>query len=324
MADDATWERRLLRERAARREAERLLIERARDLEMANRRLAASYESLNAAAAAAMEREKLAAFGALMGGIAHELNTPLGVAYTASSTGAESIRRFRSMSDAAPDELDALLARVERAFTLSLRNLERAQAHVERFKMVSADQVADRTRVVDLDQFVSDTLQSLSPLLSAHKVRLDLQTGFGIRARVPTGALSQVLTNLVSNACVHAFDDEMNDERRTITVLGSSTSTGVVLSIADRGRGMTPDVAGRVFEPFFTTAHDRGGTGLGMQIVQQVVERVFNGTITLTTAPGEGACWTLSLPTDRAEAAITDTRSSRVMEQAHGASPEAL
>ncbi len=319
MADDAAWERRLLRERAARREAERLLIERARDLEMANRRLAASYESLNAATAVAMEREKLAAFGALMGGIAHELNTPLGVAYTASSTGAESIRRLRSLSDATADERDALLARVERAFTLSLRNLERAQAHVERFKMVSADQIGDRSRVVDLDEFVSDTLQSLSPLLSTHRVRLDLRTGFGIRARLPTGALSQILTNLVSNACVHAFDDETDDERRTIMVSGSSTSTSIIVSIADHGRGMTPDVAGRVFEPFFTTAHDRGGTGLGMQIVQQIVERVFQGSIELETAPGQGARWTLSLPADVAGAAITDARHDRVMEQAHGA-----
>jgi signal transduction histidine kinase len=122
-----------------------------------------------------------------------------------------------------------------------------------------------------------------------------------LRLEVAAGELEQVVTNLVVNACVHAYppatpetDPAGRAVRFSARLEGRET---LELAVEDHGLGMTPEVAARVFEPFFTTRRGRGGSGLGMHIVHRLVQERFGGTVTLDTTPGRGTRWTVRLPT---------------------------
>ncbi|MFM8978863.1 MAG: ATP-binding protein [Planctomycetia bacterium] len=111
---------------------------------------------------------------------------------------------------------------------------------------------------------------------------------------VAAGSLLQVLTNLVQNACVHAFEGV--ESARSVRLSARLEPQRLVLRVADNGQGMTPEVAARAHEPFFTTRRGSGGSGLGLAIVHNIVAERFGGTLHLETAPGAGTCWTLVLP----------------------------
>jgi signal transduction histidine kinase len=111
------------------------------------------------------------------------------------------------------------------------------------------------------------------------------------------GAISQIVGNMVNNAAMHAFDDDAEGTLRIEAVrFGKAEGTEVVLSFADDGCGMDEAVRRKVFEPFFTTKMGRGGTGLGLNIVYNLVGQLLAGSISVESRPGEGTRFELRLP----------------------------
>lgn len=315
MSDAEAWRRRFERERAARKEAEALLVSRARELQAVNEALSDSLEELARAHEVMLEREKLASIGSMFAGVAHELNTPLGVAYTAADVGQQAGVELSDALELTPLHTDALrthVRRVTRALHFVQRNLERAHEQVRRFKTVAGDQQSNQARVVDLAAFIEDVVSTLHPLLRSNRVELSTTLDVALEARVVVGGLSQIITNLVVNACTHAFVPDDVSAPRRVSVrahrVEESASDMLHLEISDNGVGMTPEVAAQLYEPFFTTARARGGTGLGMPIVQQLVDRAFGGTIHCTTAVGAGTTWRIALPIDVPTAGIQTLR----------------
>ncbi len=307
MSDDLVWQRRFERERTARREAELLLHDKSRELYLANNAmseraadLAASLAQLHATQAHLVEREKLAALGGLVAGVAHEINTPIGVAVTAVSHASD---RTRALADAARTgpltrgELRQVTEEVGEALRLALDSLQRAAALVQSFKNVAVDQVSGDVRDVMLDDLAQDVISSLAAVLRRARVEGGVEARERVRASVDAGALTQILTNLVQNACAHAFVGPVTEgPSRTLRIVVEDDARGVDFRVEDNGRGMEPDVAARVYEPFFTTARGSGGTGLGMHIVHNLVTGRFGGTVTLDTKPGTGTRWHVVLP----------------------------
>lgn len=250
-----------------------------------------------------VEAEKLASLGSLVAGVAHELNTPIGVAVTVSSSLEEKRKALIGVLGSGGlkrSVLDAFLADVQQAGQLLTQNLERAASLVRSFKQVAVDRAGTHRRTFDLAQTADEVLASLRPSLRGRGITLVNDIPPGVSLDSYPGALGQVITNLVNNAALHAFAEDApvpEVGRRVHLELREAAVGQILLRVADNGMGMGPDTLGRIFEPFFTTRLGQGGSGLGMSIVRNIVIGLLGGNLQVRSEPGQGTRIDIQLPT---------------------------
>lgn len=242
------------------------------------------------------EAEKITALSQLVVGISHEINTPLGVSLTAASyMGTRLAQLSRELQDAPVSgqmELAAQLANLQQAANLVERNLERMAALIQSFKHISADQIDDRQRQFDLKTYLQDIRHSVAGLLESGKHQFILECPAGIYMHSYPGALSQVLSQLVINSIHHGF---AGTHGGSISLRVTPAPPLVHLDYHDSGRGIPPEVRSHIFEPFFTT--DRANhTGLGLNVVYNIVNTLLRGEISLPPGEPAGTLFRLSLP----------------------------
>jgi signal transduction histidine kinase len=298
------WQRRYERAKQSREQAEQLLQEKSRALYVANQelqtradQLQASLEQLEAAQDALVEREKMAALGAMVAGIAHEVNTPLGVAVTGATLAQEvlvALLQRLEQGGVTRGELRREMSALQEATGLVVTNAQRAATLILSFKKVAVDQSSDALRTVRLADLLADVLVSLQPVLRRARVTHQLTVGADQLLKLDAGALTQVVTNLIQNACVHAFLPE--HDQRMVAINAEVGPSDLWLSVTDNGRGMSSEVQESVFEPFFTTSRDSGGSGLGMHIVRNLVVGKFGGSIYIDSPPLQGTSWRIRIP----------------------------
>ncbi len=271
--------------------------DRTAELSEANQRLSAAAERLRHTQASLVQSEKLAALGGLVAGIAHELNTPIGNGLMAATTLCEVSEDFSVKSQAGLTRTDLrhYVEDVEGAVGIITRNLNRAADLVASFKQVAVDQTSTQRREFTLDEVLDEILLTLQPSLKRTEVEVVSQVPDSLRMDSFPGPLGQVLTNLVMNATIHAFDD---GHRAGTIRISARRVHGLKLEVevADDGAGIEPAVISRIFDPFYTTRQGHGGTGLGLHIVHNAVTNVLGGRIAVTSQPGNGTCFTLHLP----------------------------
>ncbi|MDR3417378.1 MAG: HAMP domain-containing sensor histidine kinase [Nevskia sp.] len=258
--------------------------------------LSEALERLRTTQEQLVQSEKLASLGTLVAGLAHEINTPIGVGVTAASHLQESAGRLASAQTAGTltrTQLAQFTTDCEAGSKILVNNLQRAAGLVQSFKQVAADQASDERRTIALKSYLQDVLQSLQPQLNKtpHAVQLDCEEDLQIDT-VP-GALSQVVTNLLLNSLLHAYEP---GQRGAIRISVRKGDDWVHLSYADDGRGIPPEHLGRIFEPFFTTRRGQGGTGLGLHIVYNLVHALLRGTIVVGSTGGKGTVFDIRLP----------------------------
>ncbi|HEY6940592.1 two-component regulator propeller domain-containing protein [Dokdonella sp.] len=257
-------------------------------LQDANLELRSTLERLTLAQRQLFEAEKLASLGGLVAGIAHEINTPLGIGVTAASHLQEEAQRISRMigeGRLGSADLEEFQRTARESSDMILRNLQRADRLVKSFKQVAVDQSSEDRRVVDLGVCLNEILTTLGPSLkkTAHRALLDCPAGLIIETA--PGALYQIVTNLVMNSLTHGF---VEGEPGTIRIGVTLENRIVQIDYRDDGRGMDDAVRARIFEPFFTTRRGQGGSGLGMHIVYSLVSQVLHGHIDCESAPGQG------------------------------------
>ena len=261
----------------------------------------AHAEALQAAQAQLVQADKLASLGALVAGVAHEINTPLGIAVTATThirDECERLGRALEAGELKRSSLGAFLVSASKGLSLSYANLARAADLVRSFKQVAVDQHGEERRSIDLLAYLDDILASLEPIVRSARITVTRDVPPDLRLTLIPGALAQVVTNIVQNAAIHAFEGV---ENKTIHFHARSLADGkVLLSIKDNGVGMGPEIRAKAFEPFYTTRRDRGGTGLGLHIVHNQVTGALNGTVALNSEPGKGTEFVIMLKRDRA------------------------
>ena len=274
-------------------ELEQRVERRSAELSQANEHLQRAMQQL-------VQSEKLAALGGLVAGVAHELNTPIGNAVTVASALHEHLDDFQTQvrnDNLRRSQLNTFLSTCIDACQLLERNSARAAELVASFKQVAVDQTSVRRRRFKLLEALQETLRTVSPLYKHEPVTLQLDVAPFIELDSYPGPLEQVITNLVANAVLHGRSDKAP---LTISISAESTviggQAGVAIAIRDDGVGMSPEVASEVFAPFFTTRVGKGGSGLGLYVVQNLVSGVLGGQIELHTTVGEGACFTLNIP----------------------------
>lgn len=266
------------------------------ELAKANTELQTALESLRQTQRQLVMSEKLAALGELVAGIAHEINTPVGVALSATSTMAEKNRIIRELfgqGEMKRSDLTEYLESTREGVEMSLLNLHRASDLIRSFKMVAADQVSETRRTFNVRNYVGEVLLSLRPKLKKTLHTVEVICADDVVIESYPGAFSQILTNFIINSLTHAFDEGQVGQIRIEIVRNDATLS---LTYSDNGRGIPSEAQGRIFEPFYTTARARGSTGLGLHIVFNIVTRTLGGTVTCCSAPGHGTTFQVRMP----------------------------
>jgi signal transduction histidine kinase len=241
---------------------------------------------------------KMAALGDLVAGVAHEVNTPIGVSVTAASFLVERTRLLRELyakGEMKRSDLEKYLAVAEESSTSILTNLERAAELVQSFKKVAADQTSEEKRVFEMKGYLDQILVSLRPQFkrTPHKVLVSCPDNVLLNSY--PGAIMQILTNLIMNSLVHGFADGRSGE---IDILVEDGGENVVLSYRDTGVGMNKEQRERIYDPFYTTRRGSGGTGLGMNIVYNLIIQTLKGAVVLDTTPDNGVFFVITVPKD--------------------------
>ncbi len=245
-----------------------------------------------------MRSEKLSALGALVAGIAHELNTPIGNSLTVAST-------LESHTQAFVDSISKGLTRSRlenfvntnlQGTEILMRSLQHAAELIASFKQVAVDQTSANRRSFDLRTTIAEILMTLGPTLrkSSHKVEPHIPPDI-LMDSYP-GPLGQIITNLVHNALLHAFEGRNNG---LITIVADTESTmdgWVEITVRDNGAGIPAEHLGKVFDPFFTTKFGKGGSGLGLNIVYNLATTILGGRVRVESTLGQGTCFVLELP----------------------------
>ena len=244
-----------------------------------------------------LRSEKLAGLGSMVAGVAHELNTPLGNCLTTASTLQERTQEVRTEFGSGQmrrSSLEAYLQEAGTACDILLRGLGTAGELVSHFKQLSVDQTSMQRRPYQLEAVVADVMSLLRARWKTTPYALESQLALDEPLEGYPGPLGQVLGNLLLNALIHAF--EGRTEGRVRVSARSLTAQEYLLVVEDDGIGMSEDVRRRAFDPFFTTKMGRGGTGLGLNIVYNLVSTVLGGHISLHSEPGRGSRFEIRLP----------------------------
>lgn len=263
-------------------------------LQLAYADLQRHMEELRRTQSELIENEKMASLGRLVAGVAHEINTPLGIGVTAATHLEELFGDIEAgCGDPPPPQLQAVLNDARRCVQLVLSNLNKADRLVKSFKQVAVDQSNEQQRRIHLKSYLDDVLASLGPRLKRTPHRVVVECPPELEIETLPGALYQIVANMVINALLHAFDEE---HAGTIRIRVQRAGDGVELRFADDGKGMSEDVRHSVFEPFFTTRRGSGGTGLGLHLVYNLVTQLLHGSIECSSAPGRGTEFIIQLP----------------------------
>lgn len=247
------------------------------------------------------ESMKLESLGLTIAGIAHDLNTPIGVAITAASHLEQLSRQLADRpADASPgpQELERLGSRLQRSVELVRNNLTKAAVLVRSFKQTTADATRMEWREVNLKSFLDTMLVSVSPLMRRARCEVTVTCPDNIVLRTEPGSLGRALTNLLINATIHAFEGR-DDRRVRIDVVRMTDH--VRISCADNGVGMSEEAVTKAFTPFFTTKRGSGGSGLGLFSSRRTVEQMLGGRLTMETTVGAGTTFHIDLPIEHHE-----------------------
>lgn len=269
---------------------------RTRELQNVNQKLVSTLTELKNARQHLIEAEKMASLGELVAGVAHEINTPVGNGITAAShlEGQVGILREKILQGTIKkSEILSFLELCERVSKSILTNLQRGAELVQSFKQVAVDQMIEDRRKFNLCEYLQEVLLSLRPQLKKTKIKVAFTCSEELQVSGYPGALWQIVSNLVMNSLIHAY--EPGDEG-TISIDISRQDSGILFEYSDDGKGMTEEVRKKIFEPFFTTKRGGGGTGLGMHIVYNLVVFKLQGTIECNSRLGSGTCFTISFP----------------------------
>jgi two-component system NtrC family sensor kinase len=237
-----------------------------------------------------IESEKMALLGNLVAGIAHEVNTPLGIAITTHSIISEELSLlFEKLESGhlSTTIFNGIKAKIVQSLSVENRNLQRAKELIENFKDTAADQNMTALEAIDMKEYYLQIISTLSPLLENNQVNVKLDIPEKLIINTFPGVHVQVLTNLITNSVRHAFAETAKAQIHIVMKALSEELYQVTYS--DNGCGLSEEGRTRIFEPFYTTARRKGGTGLGMSIVYNLITQKLEGQIQLappSAAPG--------------------------------------
>jgi two-component system sensor histidine kinase ChiS len=259
--------------------------------------LQTTLENLQQTQKQLIESEKMAALGGLVAGVAHEINTPVGITITAASGLLDETLRMANLfkeNKISKAEFKEYLNNSNHAVKLIMSNMEKTAAMIQSFKQISVDQAMENKREFNIKEYTEDIIRSLYPKFKNRNIVIDVDMSSNLKIDNYPGAYSQVMTNLVLNSLIHGFEEK---EKGKIEIKASDKNRELTIEYKDDGKGIAKENLKRIFDPFFTT-NKKTGTGLGMHIVYNLVTQKMKGTITCESRQGEGVLFIIHIPLD--------------------------
>lgn len=278
-----------------RRNAQQRLAEQHRLLEQQNKQLSTTIKHLKKTQQELVQKEKMASLGGLVAGIAHEINTPLGICVTGVSHLIEEfnvIKESYVQQTLSEEDLEEFFEELEQGLAILNSNTTRGATLVKSFKQVAVDQSSNETRDINLKVYIDEVLLSLNPKLKRVNHEVIIECPEHININTNAGALSQIFSNLILNSLIHGFE---HNENGRIQIVVRCKASVLNIHYADNGKGLTPEQLSCLFEPFYTTKRGDGGSGLGTHLIYNLVQSL-GGKIKVKSEQGKGLAYLISLP----------------------------
>lgn len=243
-----------------------------------------------------VETEKMAQLGGLVAGIAHEINTPVGIGMTAASSVHDFISEIESSAQSGKltkSQLNSLIAKSKECTAILVSNLTRSAELISNFKEVAVSQVENQKNIFKVKIFIAEIISSLLPQTRKFDIDYQVDIPEGLELRSYQGVFAQIITNLIINSTKHGFTDTSDNQILIAVVIKKEA---LVLSYQDNGVGMSDEIIKKIFEPFYTTKRGKGGTGLGMHIVFNLVTQKLGGQIKVQSKPNKGTKVIVTIP----------------------------
>lgn len=245
-----------------------------------------------------IRKEKMASLGSLVSGVAHELNTPIGVALTAASYLEKKNTRFLdrlSTEKMTSRDLRNYVEITNEITNIIVINMDRASDLISSFKKVAINQEKMNREIIYLKDIINATVTSLGAELKRKKVEVTVHYEGNLMYDSYPGAISQIVTNLIQNSIIHAFN-YVKEPLIGINCTELEDKKNFVIEYWDNGKGIHQDDLDKVYDPFYTTAQGTGGTGLGMNIVYNLVTGLLMGDIEYQDELTSGVRFIITLP----------------------------
>lgn len=275
---------------------EKQVLRRTAQLRTSNQELIHMLDQLQKAQSHVVQSEKMASLGGLVAGVAHEINTPVGIAFTAAThlekISLETYSLYKNGQMKRKD-LDEYLENCIESTRLLSSNLSRAGALIRSFKQVAIDQSGEARRTFRVRDYLYEILLSLRPILknTAHKIEIDCDKKFELNSY--PGAFSQVVTNLITNSVTHGYS---NGDAGHCFIKVAMNEKELVMTYSDDGKGIAAADLPHIFDPFFTTGSEKGGSGLGLHIIYNIITQKLNGSISCKSTPPRGTSFIIKIP----------------------------
>jgi len=243
-----------------------------------------------------IETEKLASLGGLVAGVAHEVNTPIGVCLTAASflkEKTDELNKLYTEQNLSKQEFDDFLKDAVDSASIIIDNIRKADELIYSFKQIAVDQTSEQKRKFNMKTYMEQIFYSLKPKLKRTKHNINFKCEDELEIESYPGDFSQVITNLIMNSLIHGFEDKEEGE---IDIEVFVEDIGIIIIYKDNGKGINEEQKKKMFEPFYTTKRGKGGSGLGMYIVYNIVRKKLNGTIEVYGSPGKGIEFKIEIP----------------------------
>jgi len=275
------------------------IAERTKKLELSNVELKESIDSLAEAQEQLVHSEKMASLGGLVAGISHEINTPIGIGVTSATNIEEKMGDLEKLflsGELTKSDFEAYVAQTNKGLKILISNLKRASDLIRSFKQVAVDQSSDELREIELHDYCEEIILSLHPKLKSTSIKVLNEVDDNILIFTHPGAIYQILSNLIVNTIVHAFDESTSVSQPEIHIKAKMLENTVSLEYLDNGSGVSQDSLSKIFEPFYTTKRGQGGSGLGMNLVYNLVTTTLNGKVSAQSEAGKGLHLLIQFP----------------------------
>jgi len=269
-------------------------------LKESNQELLSTLEKLHEFQGQLVETEKMASLGDMVAGIAHEVNTPIGLGVTASSLLADKLHEIKTAFDnktLKSSQLKKFLTDSDENVAIIFRNLERAAKLISSFKKVAVDQSSAEMRTFNVKGLLDEVLLTLSAKLVSANVSISVICPEDLYVNSKPGPINQILINLILNSIYHAFEGR---DKGVITISIMNLSDQLHINYSDDGIGIDDSIKAKIFDPFTTTKRGSGGSGLGMHLVYNLVTQALDGHIVLENEFEHGVNFDITFPVELA------------------------
>jgi signal transduction histidine kinase len=261
-----------------------------------NKDLIHSITELNKAKERLLEAEKMASLGALSAEVSHELATPVGISITSSTYLLEQITHLQetlSQNKLSKKSIETFIENANKSTVLLINNLQRTSELLTSFKQIAVDQTSDKIRIISISKYLNEIIHSIHPKLRKTNHIINVHCDENIEIYSHPGAIAQIIINLIVNSITHGFEHIDNGK---ITIDVAFHHNWLIIDYADNGQGISEEARKQLFDAFYTTKSNKGGTGLGTHIIKNLVIDTLNGTITAHSELGKGLSYHIELP----------------------------